>query len=161
MLGRREQGNQTLSQGAFVDGIVKLISSDPRNDAIDIKRGKILNDYLLPLRRYFIEEKDEVILKILLNYFKAYASVFSKEWNNPNVYILTKSIGFAAMTRAFSEFFSQGISDKTLTYEFFHSQITQAELNLRDSKLELTSKGFSSSNANAKQLSDIFTRHLK
>ena len=119
MLGKRERGSNTLSQGTFVKGLVELISKNPQEDMIRIKNGdKLLPDEKLPLRNFFINENDDIILKILKNYFTAVSVVFEKEWYS-NDYILTKTTGYLALIKAFEKFYNFGMEQGRLDEEFF------------------------------------------
>jgi DGQHR domain-containing protein len=66
MLGKKEGKESSLSQGTFVYYLLKCISKNPDKDSIDIKNKKeLIDDESLPLRYYFIENKDEIIIKLL------------------------------------------------------------------------------------------------
>ena len=94
MLGKKESGqdNATLSQGTFAKAITELISKKPNDDILKVKKKEPLEpDDSLPFRKYYIEEKDVVIAKILFNCFNALKNVFENEWNNPQKYILWKT----------------------------------------------------------------------
>ena len=86
---------------------------------IRIKNGdKLLPDEKLPLRNFFINENDDIILKILKNYFTAVSVVFEKEWYS-NDYILTKTTGYLALIKAFEKFYNFGMEQGRLDEEFF------------------------------------------
>ena len=57
----------------------------------------------LALRTLFIREQDDVILKIIKNYFGAVKNIFTEEWNSDK-YILTKTTGYLGLIKAFPEF---------------------------------------------------------
>ena len=73
MLGYNAPGQDaTLSQGTFAAQLIPLISRNPDDDARKIKRNEVLEeDSSRPLREYFIDGKDEIILKLMLNCFNA------------------------------------------------------------------------------------------
>jgi DGQHR domain-containing protein len=101
MLGRKEHEKASLSQGSFIKYLMPLISKHPDNDLIDIKRKhKIQEDPTLPLRYYFINKEDDAIYKILFNVFTAVRTTFPEQWNQPNDYILSKTIGYGAIMGA-------------------------------------------------------------
>lgn len=145
MLGKKEQSqkNATLSQGTFAKTILMLISKDPNEDARLIKRGLKLNpnDKLI-FRQYFIEEKDEIIIKILLNCFNALKNIFHDEWSEPQNNILWKTTGFRAIIYALPSLCKKGIRDKDLTQEFFTSCFYLFKTKLTIQKLSLTSEYF-------------------
>lgn len=80
MLGKKESDRESLSQGTFVTYLCSLLSKGPKDDMIKLKSEKSIEyDDNYPLRKYFIDNKDEVILKIIENYFGAVEEVFDKE----------------------------------------------------------------------------------
>lgn len=125
MLGVKEKDQKlaTLSQGTFVKYLLPLISKKPDEDTTLIKEEKTLKeDSKCPLRDYFIKENDTVIYKILMNYFKAVQNVFKDEWEKPDEYILSKSIGFGALIGLFSELYTKGVNEGVLDLGFFTEQ---------------------------------------
>lgn len=156
MLEKRETSEQTLSQNTFVTNLCQLITAKPQEDAIAIKRQEALVDnpkYVF--RKYFILGKDEVILKILQNYFGAAAEVFSTEWNNPTDFILTKSVGFEGLISALSTLVPRGERKGDLSKQRFSLVFEQLKLQLSINNMQLNSKCFSSSSQNAKRLSQM------
>lgn len=97
---------ETLTQAAFVEMLMKFISSDPVADREHLKKGRRLSladDATLrklPFRNLFIEEEDDEMTKILWNYFAA----IQRRW--PTAYanadrgnIINKTNGFRAFMR--------------------------------------------------------------
>ena len=121
MLGKKEpdQCFATLSQGTFVKQLLTLISRDPDEDISRIKRGMVLSRYNLPFRLYFIEERDDVILKILMNCFTALKVVFADEWKNPMKNVLWKTTGYGAIIKAFPYLYDRGAERKDLSQDYF------------------------------------------
>jgi hypothetical protein len=121
MLGKKEadQYFATLSQGTFVKQLLSLISKDPDEDSSKIKRGMALSRQNLPFRQYFIEGKDDVILKILMNCFTALKEEFPEEWLNPSTNILWKTTGYGAVMKAFPYLYDRGVGKKNLSLEYF------------------------------------------
>ena len=160
MLGKKEHGSNTLSQGTFVKGLVELISKDPQEDMIRIKNGdKLLQDEKLPLRNLFINEKDDIILKILKNYFTAVSVVFKKEWNS-NDYILTKTTGYLALMKAFGKFYNYGMKQGRLDEEFFVSIFMKIKNIFEHKYILLTSKEFQAGGVGQNKLKDEFENAL-
>ena len=78
---------------------------------IDLKNGiEIKDDERYVLRKYFKDKRDDIILKLLNNYFGAVSSVFSEEWENSKEYILSKTTGYGALLKAFPTFYKKGSS---------------------------------------------------
>lgn len=141
MLGKKESELSTLSQGTFVNGLVGLISKNPKNDMIRIKNGEALQDEDLPLRMLFIKEQDDIILKIIKNYFGAVKKVFSEEWDSEQ-YILTKTTGYLGLIKVFSEFYSIGIKEGKLSQEFFEEIFKKIKIKFDKDKIKFVSEMF-------------------
>lgn len=109
-LGVKTKGRETsepLTQAAFVEALVKLISPDPFSDRIVYLNGKEprpasieeLKKY--PFRNLFIQKKDNDIALILFNYFSAINETWSAAWAGIKVEgnILPRSNAFKAFMR--------------------------------------------------------------
>ncbi len=139
MLGSREGKYSRLSQGAFVQHLLPLISSNPNDDMQKIKRNiSLKEDPTLPLRSYFLSEKDEYIYKILFNLFNAVKTVFPEEWNCADKYVLSNTAGFAGIMQAFPRLHELGALNKSLKQEFFVEVFTKVK-----HKLDLYNQDFS------------------
>ncbi len=162
MLGKKTKDNESLSQGTFVTYLLQLISRKPNDDVIKLKKHWRLNDDpYLPLRSFFINGNDEIILKILLNYFRSVSDVFKEEWEDPTKYILSKTTGFGALIKAFKDFYAEGLERKSLTYEFFYNQFIQSKNTLEKNGLQLTSECFPSNEQQQILLKEYLVKHLK
>ena len=149
MLGKKEpyQHNATLSQGTFAKSLLQLISKNPDDDTRRIKRGESLylyNDDRFPFRGYFIEGKDEVISKILMNCFGALRDVFLEEWKKPQDFILWKTTGYRAVIYALPSMIRKGVREKVLTKSYFALCFTAFKKKLQNESISLTSKDFPS-----------------
>lgn len=161
MLGKKTAESETLSQGTFVTYLVSLISRKPKEDAVRLKKDwKLEDDSYFPLRNIFLSGNDEIILKILLNYFNAVRDVFTEEWNDTDNYILMKTTGFGALIKAFKTFYNDGLLHKSLSYEHFYNQFLKAKQTLRDNNLQLTSQYFPSNEQQQTMLKDYLIAHL-
>lgn len=161
MLGKKGKQSEILSQGTFVTYLAKLISKSPQQDMIDIKNGNELNgNEKLVLRKYFIRNKDDVILKILMNYFKAVADNFPEEWNDSTQYILAKTTGYGALIKTFVDLFGKGAKKKTLTYEFFNEEFKNIKKMLDAEDYKLTSENIQSGEQGQRALSKKFIEYI-
>ncbi len=116
MLGKKEESQEaaTLSQGTFCKSMVQLISSNPEKDALDLKNQiPLKDDSKLPLRRFFIEDKDDVIVRILYNCFSALKDSFPDEWTGPKGNILWKTTGFNGVMSSLPEIIKKGFIVKS------------------------------------------------
>lgn len=145
MLGKKEKDQYyaTLSQGTFVKQLLTLISKDPDEDASRIKRGMALSSYKLPFRHYFIEERDDVILKIMINCFTALKEEFIEEWKDPSNNILWKTTGYGAVIKAFPSLYEKGIENKDLSQDFFRGCFAKLRLYMEHMKIDFSNKYFS------------------
>ena len=96
----------------------------------------------LPLRKYFISEQDNVIMKIVENCFTALKNVFPVEWNRPENNILWKTTGFCGVMIALNNIVSKGIAEKQLTEEFFMTIFRRFKAVIEDKDIQLTSRDF-------------------
>lgn len=156
MLGKKNGEKEFLSQGTFVTYLLRLITNTPQEDMIELKKGNIIkkNDRLI-FREYFAEEKDNIILKILLNYFGAASEVFSEEWNSGK-YILTKTTGYGALLKALPVFYIEGKNNSDLSKDFFVNKFIVVKNKMTKENIELTSICLGSGEQAQNTLSDIF-----
>lgn len=158
MLEQKTTKTETISQNTFVTQLSALISRKPQEDEIHIKQGrKLKGDDRLVFRKYFINNQDEVILRILTNYFGAVALVFSKEWDNPTQYILTKTVGFTALMKALEKLIPLGEAQGNLSKAYFEDIFRNVYAYLQENQMQLTSSFFSSNAQDANHLARIIT----
>lgn len=114
--------NETLTQAAFVENLLKLITFDAKSDRnyflAKEKGGKISKEYNLekidnsslikyPLRKTFIAEKDSVIAANVSNFFSAVMNLWPNAWNKSNkTSSLNKTIGLIALFRVLKDILS-------------------------------------------------------
>ncbi|MFH1216665.1 MAG: DGQHR domain-containing protein [Pseudomonadota bacterium] len=158
MLGKKEDEYAFLSQGTFVKYLMKLISKKPDDDLRKIKsKDKLIDDNSLPFRRYFLDNKDEVIYKILVNLFYAIKNTFPEEWDS-NRHILSKTLGYGAVLRSFPHLYKCGSRSKDLSYDFFKIIFDKMNHYLDENSIELTSDYFPSNEQEMKKLSNIIIK---
>ena len=144
-LGFSEKGqlNATLAQGTFASQLVTLISSNPEKDARDIKNNiALIDDNKYPLRQYFIDKDDNVILKIMLNCFNALDKVFHDESKDANKNVLWKTTGFGAVIRSFPELYRLGERKSDLSESFFISVFSKVRQYMQENNIALTGENF-------------------
>ncbi|NHB88056.1 DGQHR domain-containing protein [Photorhabdus tasmaniensis] len=114
--------NEILTQAAFVENLLKLITFDAKSDRnyflAKEKGGKISKEYNLekidnasliryPLRKSFISEKDSVIAANVSNFFSAVMSLWPNAWAKSNkASSLNKTIGLIALFRVLKDILS-------------------------------------------------------
>lgn len=158
MLGKKQTDEATLSQGTFVNGMLKLISKNPQEDMIAIKNGEPLkDDPRYPLRKFFIDENDSKIFKIITDYFSAISSVFNEEWNS-NDYILTKTTGYLGLIMLFPKLYEFSKQDSLPMYVFFEKSFKKIQDGLLKDDKKLTSDYYVSGVKGQKQLAIDFLK---
>ena len=161
MLGKKGQSNMVLSQGTFVSYLCRLISNRPQEDMIRIKRGEELEEnsrYVL--RQYFIKERDDVILKIMMNYFGAVAAVFPEEWEQSDRYILAKTTGYGALIKVFPALFAEGVKERKLSRTFFEEKWHGIRRLLKENGIQLRSSEIPSGEQGQSYLAEWFRKGL-
>jgi DGQHR domain-containing protein len=138
-LGVKTMGRNTpepLTQAAFVESLVKFISTKPFEDRIQYLNGKTpkyasLEDLKkIPFRNMFIDEKDTDIALILYNYFNAIKSTWNHAWEGKDVEgnILPRSNAFKAFMRFLKKIYPDLVDynyGKVPTKEQFISVLSQ------------------------------------
>lgn len=158
MLGKKEEHQEkaSLSQSAFINYLVDLISKKPEKDMIDIKnQQRILGDDKLIFRDYFIHNEDHIILKILLNYFNAVSKVFYEEWNDPDKYILSKPIGYGALLKVLPFIFKKGDKEGDLSEAYFSNIFNRVKYYFDHNNIEITSEQFGSNEQARTKLANL------
>jgi DGQHR domain-containing protein len=145
MLGKKmpDQDKATLSQGTFVKALVNLISRDPEKDARFIKNNQNLERYEnLPLRVFFINNQDAVILKVVYNCFSALKTVFPDLWESPENNILWKTTGYCGIMGAMPLMIEVGVKKKTLELKYFEGIFAEFKKYIDSKGIKLTSEFF-------------------
>lgn len=156
MLGKKfKESNEVLSQGTFVTQLVKLISSNPSDDFNKARAGQT------PISRpnsifnsYFLNEKDEFILKILTNTFNAVKDVFPVEWENSDKFILAKTTGYTAIMKTLPTLFNDGHLQKDLSFEYFQKIFLGFKEWLNKASVQLNSENFPPNSIGENKLKD-------
>lgn len=164
MLGRKVEGEEkaTLSQGTFVKHLVELISKNPDKDYRASKKGiDFETDTMLPLRNYFIQDRDDVILKIIMNLFRALRETFPEYWENPSDNILWKTTGYIAIIKSFNQIYAIGKEKNDLSYNFFEDIFFDFKLYLQKKNIELTSEYFPSNAQQQTKLKNMLIESIR
>jgi len=117
-LGVKTKGREIqepLTQAAFVEALVKLISPQPFDDRVKYLKGKKPDPPYAqelskhPFRNFFLQGKDTDIALILYNYFSAIRATWEKAWDGVNVTgnILPRSNAFKAFMRFLKDIYNQ------------------------------------------------------
>lgn len=97
---------ETLTQAAFVDRLLRYISTNPMMDRDDLKRERKIREAdglevrRLIFRNMFVAEKDAEIAKVIWNYFEAVSERWPQAWpERERGNILNRTTGFGALMR--------------------------------------------------------------
>lgn len=159
MLGKTVYGEESLTQGTFVNKIIDLISSDPKKDTVDIKNNKnLIIDSNRPLREFFINNQDDIIYKIILNYFQAISDIFKEEWEQHDKYVIRRTTGFAGLIFALKILLPYGFERKQLSVNFFREYAKNFKAYLEKENIVLTLDKFTSNYKNQNRIRDYFLK---
>lgn len=100
------RSNEMLTQATVVEGIMRLMSKNPREDRRLMLKDKMPPEArgneldVLPFKNLFREEKETEITRTLLEYFGAVRMRWSDAWNHPSRGdILPRTNGYKAFMR--------------------------------------------------------------
>jgi DGQHR domain-containing protein len=134
-----------LSQGTFVERLLSLITRDAAIDRDVIRRGgeldRMSGDAKLVFRPMWVDDRDNVILKVLFNYFTAVAGAFPKEWNDGTC-PLAKTIGFGALVSLLADLVPIGRQKGDLSAAFFSGEVAKIRAGYEKAGPELTFANF-------------------
>lgn len=107
------RSDETLAQATVVNGIIPLISKNPKDDQYKMAKKGVFSSKLektafdqTPLRELWIKEKDGEIAKVLLEYFKAVAERWPTAWRSrERGNILPRTNGYIALIRLFKNIY--------------------------------------------------------
>jgi len=159
MLGRKESGTEFLTQGSFAQYLLMLISRNPSQDLLDLKKGiPLKDDPLKPFRKYWIANRDNVIHSVLRSYFSAVASIFKREWDaDPKEnFIIRRTVGFSALMKSLYLIWPSVEKSGRADKEFFMEMVAQFLEHARANGQNLTTAEFSSSEGVANSLARLF-----
>lgn len=148
MLGRKTAAGslESLSQGTFVKFLLPKISSKADLDMNLSKQNKELPprpDSIF--NEYFRKDQDSTILKILLNVFQGARDTWPHEWDDPNSFVLTKTLGFSGIMGALNEMYIKGKQKGDLSEKYFRGIFEAVKRGMDEHKISLTSEFFSAS----------------
>ncbi len=149
ILGKaNEYYNGFVTQSTVSQAIIDLICGNLKQAEEDRKRMQIgqeisdepeLTRRKALLRKYFKDEKDEIIFKVLMNFFNAVKSIFPIEWNKEDS-ILKKTVGFTALLKILPKVVEKGKIAGDWSQDFFEQKFLSSR-NIDFSDIQLSSKG--------------------
>lgn len=124
-----------LTQATFVKRLLPLICVNPDSVRDCIKRGVTLDPNDKQNRdcvfwRFFAEDKDWAILRVVTNFFNSVSDTFGESWTSSDS-PLGRAIGFAALMRLLERLARIGIAstpEPRLDKDFFNSALVKAKV---------------------------------
>lgn len=121
-----------VSTAVIVDGILRLITNNPRRDTDKMKaRISTPRDILRngprdnsPLRNYFIEENDKLIYQMVFNYLCAVKDVFWTSKRSES--FIFRSVGIQAIFDILRKIAQKSIDDKNIRVDYFSGILEDA-----------------------------------
>jgi hypothetical protein len=119
------KGNWVISTAAFVDGVLRLISRNPRLDRYEINkktmwglagRKAIKTDESFSMREYFRVKNDKAIEQVISSFFYSVGSIFNIKDHSDHVFV--KTIGISALFQLLNEMLLKHGVDKGTTDKF-------------------------------------------
>ena len=165
MLGKRRSPTEMLTQGSFVKYLLGLITKTPDADAIALKSDQVPKESDRPFNAFFINGRDELILKSMNSYFSAIAKVFPEQWDVSNYIdqggrsirpspVFRRTVGYEALTRVLAEIWSEvRVKNPQLDEAYFFECAQKFKANVGQSPM--TTDQFGSSSADAGTLAKL------
>ena len=127
------QKKWNVSTAVVVDGILRLISSNPKRDSNFMKKGKARTREDLgregsrdnsPLRELFTDVNDALLYTMVSNYLSACHQVFWQKSSNDS--FIKKTVGVQALFDILREISKQSLNDKNIRESYFIEQFGTA-----------------------------------
>jgi hypothetical protein len=136
-IARERQKEWSVSTATIVEGILMLISKNPKQDRDKLhrepierrSRKQLIDIYIRgeqpPFREmYLSEDRDIVIYKTLINYFSAADEIF---WSKKNSGLIRKTAGVQALFRVLKELLPDQLLKKDLQQSAWNSILIKAK----------------------------------
>ena len=137
------QASWQVSTAVIVDGILRLVSSNPKRDSNAMRTDSALTRKCLetgprdrsPMRQAFVEGNDALVYKTVLNYVKACEEVFWGKVEEGSFII--KTIGVQAVFDILRKLAAQAYEDRDISVRYFRKKLAPAgEINFADEKFK-------------------------
>lgn len=145
---RQNEVQWKVSTATIVDGILKLISSNPQKDKDEMHKKRIeegrsrksLKIDNSPLRRLYLETNDLAIYKAITNFFSAAnTTLWSRAFNNSYI---TKTVGIQALFDVLRLLMADFEANKNISLNYFESVLAKvSEIDFSDQFFQASGKG--------------------
>jgi len=165
MLGKRRLPSEMLTQGSFVKYLLRMITKTPDADAIALKSNQVVKESDCPFNAFFVNGRDELILKAMSSYFSAIAATFPEQWNIENYFgeagetkkpapVFRRTVGYEALMRVLTAIWSDVKDSNTgLSESYFLERAEEFRGNVGENPM--TTEEFGSSSADAGRLAKL------
>lgn len=161
LLGQKQNVDEVISQGTFVSYMLKLISSNAKRDEIYVKRSMDIEvNRKLIFSQFYIDGRDDVIYKVISNYFGAVSEVFAEDWYEHKS-ILIKTTGIGGLFKALPSAFDYGIKSNRLDLDFFKELFSKTKVYMNDHNIHFSADEYGSGEQAQNNLSDMFCNSWK
>lgn len=122
----------SISLQTFAQAILNLIYDDENDfyyirDTLEEDSNNLLEEANhRKLWDFYFERKEEILYKVLLNYFNSIKKVFPEDWKSKES-LIVKTTGYNAFMMLFSDLYDLGIKYNDLSEDFFASYILKAK----------------------------------
>lgn len=156
MLGIKDETNPnaSVSQATMIDSLMDYITNDPDRDNQDIQQNKIpqfLKEDRYIFRKWFIDDKDYMILKVTRSFFNGYVRALEaiyEDDSHPSFF--DKAIGYMAGFYLIKPVYEFGIKEyKSAKSDFYEEILKKIFTSFNENS---KSKSYGSSASGAKQL---------
>ena len=143
MLGKKLNDDELLSQAAFIDAFLPLISKNIKEDTSRVKNKEPLQAHPeLPFRFMYLENNVTIFAKVISNYLGALRKISGDNWEN---YVL-RSIGIKVFARLLIRIAPVGFQNNNLATDFFAAMLFPIEKEIKECS---TSSGSNKGTENA------------
>ena len=137
------QASWQVSTAVIVDGILRLISSNPKRDSNAMRADTARTRKCLasgpkdrsPMRGAFVEGNDALVYKMVLNYIKACEEILWSDVQDSS--FIVRTIGVQATFDILRKLAAQAYEDRDISVNYFKDKIAPAgEINFADERFK-------------------------
>jgi DNA phosphorothioation-associated DGQHR protein 1 len=152
---RSKELNWAVSTATIVDGILRLISSNPKKDKdlmhqsqVEKRQRKMLANDGAPLRQIYLDSNDLLVFTIVKNFFMAADKLlFSTAKEKSYIF---KTVGIQALFDVLRTILKKEFKNKDVSEKFFESKLSFSE------SVDFSDDFFSPSGAGRSRIKNIF-----
>jgi DGQHR domain-containing protein len=152
MLGKRVANTQYLSQGSFTKYLMTLLPKATDSGELTPPKGIAGNSR--PFSGLYHNKQDQLIAKIVLDYFKAVSEAYETAWAiDSDNYLIRKTVGFAALMKLLKLLAPALLEHKRYSYADFKALVQTIKSEFPEERWKVGQ--FSSSDAEAGKIASV------